>query len=190
MSALPPAGTAGIEGLTADSGAAQMGVRIGDELWLIDVADVTEIIAPPAAASCAVYPDVVRRSFRASRQRGGRGRLRGIHGQAPHRCERTQPSVACRTEVRHQQRTPVRAGDRSAESGTLHSRTAGGDAAKLGGKHLSRYRVPGVAFARHARAHGTSKLPCDRGVVMRRTASSHRVSPTDLRPDCAPDAAS
>lgn len=47
MSALPPAGTAGIEGLTADSGAAQMGVRIGDELWLIDVADVTEIIAPP-----------------------------------------------------------------------------------------------------------------------------------------------
>ncbi len=47
MSALPPPGTTGIEGLTADSGAAQMGVRIGDDLWLIDLADVTEILPPP-----------------------------------------------------------------------------------------------------------------------------------------------
>lgn len=47
MSALPPAGTAGMERLSADSGAAQIGARIGEELWLIDLADVTEIIPPP-----------------------------------------------------------------------------------------------------------------------------------------------
>lgn len=47
MSALPPAGTAGIERLSADSGASQIGVRCGEELWLIDLADVTEIIPPP-----------------------------------------------------------------------------------------------------------------------------------------------
>jgi len=47
VNALSPSGTAGIERLSADAGASQIGVRIGEELWLIDLADVTEIIPPP-----------------------------------------------------------------------------------------------------------------------------------------------
>lgn len=44
----PPASDASIEGLGAQAGAAQIGVRTGEDLWLVEVADVAELIPVPA----------------------------------------------------------------------------------------------------------------------------------------------